>query len=137
MPDGTPTGSIGGASEFDVLNTQGRIGGNAKAVAGIELIVPTPFLDEENTSSVRTSFFVDAANVWDTEFNVDRYQNLGPDERAKLEDYSDPARFRVSTGLSLQWVSPMGPMLISFAYPLQQEEDDDTKTISFNISNTF
>ena len=99
--------------------------------------MPTPFLDEDNTSSVRTSFFVDAANVWDTEFNVDRYKNLGPDERAKLEDYSDPLRFRVSTGLSLQWISPMGPMLISFAYPLQQEEDDDTKTISFNISNTF
>ncbi len=137
LPDGTLTGSIGGASEFDVLTPQGRIGGNAKAVAGMELIVPTPFLDEDNTSSVRTSFFVDAANVWDTEFNVDRYQNLGPDERAKLEDYSDPMRFRVSTGLSLQWISPMGPMLISFAYPLQQEEDDDTKTISFNISNTF
>ena len=60
----------------------------------MELIVPTPFLDEENTSSVRTSFFVDAANVWDTEFNIDRYQNLSTDERAKLDDYSDPMRFR-------------------------------------------
>ena len=137
LADGSLTGNIGGSPEFDVLTPGGRIGGNAKAVAGMELIVPTPFLDEDNTSSVRTSFFVDAANVWDTEFNVDRYKNLGPNERAKLEDYSDPLRFRVSTGLSLQWISPMGPMLISFAYPLQQEEDDDTKTISFNISNTF
>ncbi|MBQ4833006.1 outer membrane protein assembly factor BamA [Pseudoalteromonas sp. MMG010] len=135
--DGTSTGSIGSASEFDTLTPLGRIGGNAKAVAGMELIVPTPFLDEENTSSVRTSLFVDAANVWDTEFNVDRYQNLLVDERAKLNDYADPMRFRVSTGLSIQWISPMGPMLISFAYPLQKEEDDDTKTISFNISNTF
>ena len=101
-------GNIGGSSEFDVLVPQGRIGGNAKAIAGMELIVPTPFLDEENTSSVRTSFFVDAANVWDTEFNVDRYQNLAADERAKLNSYySDPMRFRVSTGLSLQWISPM------------------------------
>lgn len=137
LPDGSGSGSIGGAEEFDTLQIAGRIGGNAKAVAGMELIVPTPFLDEENTSSVRTSFFVDAANIWDTEFNVDRYQNLQPDERNRLDDYSDPSRFRLSTGLSIQWISPMGPMLISFAYPLKEEEDDETKTISFNISNTF
>ncbi|KPH93737.1 outer membrane assembly protein [Pseudoalteromonas porphyrae] len=135
--DGKINGVIGGDPVFDQLIPAGRIGGNAKAVAGMELIVPTPFLDEDNTSSVRTSFFVDAANVWDTEFNVERYQSLSDNDRALLDDYSDPMRFRVSTGLSLQWISPMGPMLISFAYPLQQEENDDTKTISFNISNTF
>jgi len=135
-PDGT-TSNIGGDPEFDQISMAGRIGGNAKALAGLELIVPTPFLDDDNTSSVRTSFFVDAANVWDTEFDVDRFSNLSPDEKAKLDDYSDPSRFRVATGMSVQWISPMGPMVISFAYPLKKEEDDDTKSISFNISNTF
>jgi outer membrane protein insertion porin family len=135
-PDGNAS-NIGGDPEFDQISMAGRIGGNAKALAGLELIVPTPFLDDDNTSSVRTSFFVDAANVWDTEFDVDRFSNLSPDERAKLDDYSDPSRFRVATGMSVQWISPMGPMVISFAYPLKKEEDDDTKSISFNISNTF
>jgi outer membrane protein insertion porin family len=139
---GTPSpdanvSNIGGDPEFDQISMAGRIGGNAKAVAGLELIVPTPFLDDDNTSSVRTSFFVDAANVWDTEFDVDRFSNLSPDEKAKLDDFSEPARFRVATGMSVQWISPMGPMIISFAYPLKKEEDDDTKSISFNISNTF
>ncbi|MFY8297976.1 outer membrane protein assembly factor BamA [Pseudoalteromonas sp. SS15] len=137
LPDGSSTGTIGSASEFDQLYLSGRIGGNAKAVAGMELIVPTPFLDEENTSSVRTSFFVDAANVWDTEFDIDRYSDLAEDQVNKLRDFADPGRFRVSTGLSLQWISPMGPMLISFAYPLKKEDKDETKTISFNITNTF
>ncbi|OHU87459.1 MULTISPECIES: outer membrane protein assembly factor BamA [Pseudoalteromonas] len=137
LPDGTATANIGGDSEFDLLVPGGRIGGNAKATLGAELIVPTPFLDEDNTSSVRTSLFVDAANVWDTEFDVDRYSNLHEDQYKRLSDYSDPTRFRVSTGLSVQWISPMGPMLISFAYPLKKEDDDETKTISFNISNTF
>lgn len=136
-PDGTSGSCIGGDQQFDTLSLGGRIGGNAKALAGLELIVPTPFLDEDNTSSVRTSFFVDAANVWDTEFDVDRYSNLTEDQYNLLSDFSDPTRFRVSTGLSIQWISPMGPMLISFAYPLKKEEEDDTKTISFNISNTF
>ncbi len=137
LPDGSTTGSVGSSEEFDILQPAGRIGGNAKAVAGMEFIFPTPFMDDDNTSSVRTSLFVDAANVWDTEFDLDRYSNLSADQRAKLDDYSDPSRFRASTGLSIQWISPMGPMLISFAYPLKKEEDDDTKTISFNISNTF
>ncbi|KID57642.1 outer membrane protein assembly protein YaeT [Pseudoalteromonas luteoviolacea] len=137
LPDGTECGAIGGDPEFDELRPLGRIGGNAKAVFGAEMIVPTPFLDEENTSSVRTSFFIDAANVWDTEFDVDRYSNLPEHQYNQLSDFSDPSRFRVSTGMSIQWISPMGPMLISFAYPLKKEEDDDTKNISFNISNTF
>ncbi|MCF6440434.1 outer membrane protein assembly factor BamA [Pseudoalteromonas luteoviolacea] len=137
LPDGTESGSISGDPAFDQIITGGRIGGNAKAVFGAEMIVPTPFLDEENTSSVRTSFFVDAANVWDTEFDVDRYSNLPEYQYKQLSDFSDPSRFRVSTGMSIQWISPMGPMLISFAYPLKKEDDDDTKNISFNISNTF
>ncbi|WP_404393981.1 outer membrane protein assembly factor BamA [Pseudoalteromonas phenolica] len=137
LPDGSTTGTIGSPEEFDRLQQVGRIGGNAKALAGVELIVPTPFLDEDKTSSVRTSFFIDAANVWDTEFDIDRYAALPEEQVAQLRDYSDPGRFRVSTGLSLQWISPMGPMLISFAYPLKKEDTDETKTISFNITNTF
>ncbi|ESP90501.1 MULTISPECIES: outer membrane protein assembly factor BamA [Pseudoalteromonas] len=137
LPDGSDSNIIGGDPAFDQLITAGRIGGNAKAVFGAEMIVPTPFLDDENTSSVRTSFFVDAANVWDTEFDVDRYANLPEHQYNQLSDFSDPSRFRVSTGMSIQWISPMGPMLISFAYPLKKEDDDDTKNISFNISNTF
>ncbi len=136
-PDGGITSGVGADEQFNNVFLQGRIGGNAKAIAGLELIVPTPFLDEDSTSSVRTSFFVDAANVWDTEFDVDHFSNLTAEQRAKFDDYSDAGRFRASTGLSIQWVSPMGPMLISFAYPLKKEEDDKTKNISFNISNTF
>jgi outer membrane protein insertion porin family len=135
--EGTQGPPIGSDPQFDIVQGGGRIGGNVKAVAGLEMIVPTPFLDDENSGSVRTSFFVDAANVWDTEFDISRYSNLTPDQRALLEDYSDPARFRVSTGLSVQWISPMGPMVISLSYPLKKEDDDDTNPISFNISNTF
>ncbi len=128
---------IYGDPQFDTMVASGRIGGNAKAQLGLELIVPTPFLDEENSGSVRTSFFVDAANVWDTEFDTSRFADIQPTRLGKIVDYSDPSRFRASTGLSVQWISPMGPMLISFAYPLKKEESDKTKSISFNISNTF
>ncbi|MDG1732134.1 MAG: outer membrane protein assembly factor BamA [Thalassotalea sp.] len=113
------------------------VGGNAIAIAGIELIVPTPFLDEGYSNSVRTSFFVDAGNVWDTEFTLDDYRSLEPKEFEKLDDFSDPKRIRISSGLSIQWLSPMGPMVFNFAKRLESEDGDDTEFFSFNIGKTF
>ncbi|MCL1067109.1 outer membrane protein assembly factor BamA [Shewanella olleyana] len=113
------------------------IGGNAIATASMEVIVPTPFLDEAYSNSVRTSFFVDAGNVWDTEFDYDSYRYLPADEFDKLEDYSDPSRIRASWGMSVQWLSPMGPMVFSLAWPIKEYEDDETEIFSFNIGKTF
>ncbi|QYK11797.1 outer membrane protein assembly factor BamA [Shewanella rhizosphaerae] len=113
------------------------IGGNAIATASVEMIVPTPFLDEAYTNSVRTSFFVDAGNVWDTEFDYDSYRFLPAEQFDKLSDYSDPGRIRASAGMSVQWLSPMGPMVFSLAWPIKKYEDDDTEIFSFNIGKTF
>jgi outer membrane protein insertion porin family len=113
------------------------VGGNAIALAGLELIVPTPFLDEGYANSVRTSLFIDAGNVWDTEFRLSDYEDLAPMEFEKIDDYSDVGRYRASAGLSLQWLSPMGPMIFSFAKTLKEEEGDDTEFFSFNIGQTF
>lgn len=122
----------------DAIDVSDRsVGGNAIAIAGIELIVPTPFLDEGYSNSVRTSFFVDAGNVWDTEFTLDDYRSLEPKEFEKLDDFSDPKRIRISSGLSIQWLSPMGPMVFNFAKRLESEDGDDTEFFSFNIGKTF
>ena len=107
------------------------------ALAGLELIVPTPFLDEGFSNSVRTSLFVDAGNVWDSEFNLDDYKDLAEDEFSKIGNYGSPQSFRSSAGLSVQWLSPMGPMIFSFAKPLKSEVGDDTSFFSFNIGQTF
>ncbi len=140
---GTPN-PTGGAiacclgQDHDTITKSTRsVGGNAIVLAGIELIVPTPFLDESFSNSVRTSLFVDVGNVWDTEFNIKDYKNLALAESFKIDDYSDPGRFRSSAGLSIQWLSPMGPMIFSFAKSLREEEGDDQSFFSFNIGKTF
>ncbi|ASP49197.1 outer membrane protein assembly factor BamA [Cognaticolwellia beringensis] len=140
---GTPD-SVGSGSgcclgpDHDFIQTSRRsVGGNAIAIAGLELIVPTPFLDEGFSNSVRSSIFIDAGNVWDTEFNLDDYADLNSVESDKIADYSDVGRFRASAGLSVQWLSPMGPMIFSFAKTLKEEEGDDTEFFSFNIGQTF
>ncbi|SEK82561.1 Beta-barrel assembly machine subunit BamA [Colwellia chukchiensis] len=124
--------------DHDFIQTSRRsVGGNAIAIAGLELIVPTPFLDEGFSNSVRSSFFIDAGNVWDTEFNIDDFKDLAEVESAKIADYSDPGRYRASAGISVQWLSPMGPMIFSFARTIKEEEGDDTEFFSFNIGQTF
>lgn len=124
--------------DHDTVQVSPRsVGGNAKIIGGVELIFPVPFLDESYSNSVRTSLFVDAGNVWDTEFNLSDYEKLAPPEYAKISDYSDIGRFRASAGLSVQWISPMGPMLFSFAKPIKEELEDETEFFSFNIGQTF
>jgi outer membrane protein insertion porin family len=141
--DGAPDPVESGSScclgpDHDFINVSARsVGGNAIIIAGVELIVPTPFLDEGFSNSVRTSFFVDAGNVWDTEFNLDDYTDLATREFDKIDDYSDIGRYRSSAGLSVQWLSPMGPMIFSFAKALKSEKDDDKEFFSFNIGKTF
>lgn len=139
---------IGGGTNFpsdpsnDIYQVSQRsIGGNALAMLTLELITPTPFLKDENRNSVRTSIFVDAGNVWDTEFDINRYANLvqlRQDNREPLlVDYSDPSLIRVTAGVSVQWISPMGPLTFSLAKIIKKYEGDLQENFSFNIGTTF
>lgn len=124
--------------EFDTLSVGYRgTGGNASAFGGLELITPTPFLTDEYSNSVRTSLFVEFGNVWNTEFDLDDYADLAQAEQDKLSDFSDPSNFRASAGLSLQWLSPMGPMIFTWSKPVKDYEGDEHEVFSFNIGTTF
>ncbi|SES84812.1 outer membrane protein assembly factor BamA [Thalassotalea agarivorans] len=137
-PDPAAGGNVCLSPDQDIIDVSQRsVGGNAMILGGVELIVPTPFLDESYASSVRTSLFVDVGNVWDTEFNIDDYADLPEDQFDLLADFSDIGRFRSSAGLSVQWISPMGPMIFSFAKAIREEPGDDTSFFSFNIGKTF
>ncbi len=109
------------------------VGGNAMALASMELIVPTPFASDELKNQIRTSLFIDAASVWDTEFNYDPDNSSIPNYR----DYSDPTEYRASYGAALQWISPMGPLVFSIAKPLKSYAGDDEEFFTFTIGKTF
>ena len=135
---GLPGGYPEGVGAESVQVSRYAVGGNAKVVGGIELIVPTPFIDEGMRNSVRTSVFVDVGTVWDTEFDYDQYKDLELiGNSQELSDYSDPGDFRVSAGVSVQWISPMGPLTFSLGRALKKVEGDETQVFSFNIGTTF
>ncbi len=135
-PDGVPV--LGSPGNDTIFLSNRSLGGNAMALGGLELIVPTPFVEEEFDNSIRTSLFYDIGNVWDTEFNYDLYKDLalgsGSDE---LLDYSDWRQYRSSAGISVQWISPMGPLVFSFSRALKEREGDDAEFFTFNIGSTF
>ncbi len=125
--------STGNNPTYDTA-TDDSVGGNAVALASLELIVPTPFASDEARSQIRTSVFFDMASVWDTEF-VDRG---APNSGSQYYyDYSDPTNYRSSYGAALQWMSPMGPLVFSLAKPIKIYEGDDEEFFTFTIGRTF
>ena len=106
-------------------------------VAGsLQLVVPTPFASEGYDTKLRTTLFVDAGSLWDTTFDKDSVkQCLGNCEY--MYDFSDPDNFRVSYGMSLVWMSPMGPIGFTLANPIKKKKGDRTEFFSFTLGRTF
>ena len=100
------------ASDGDAL------GGNLLVSGKLEVQFPPP-LGNGKKSSVRLSWFVDGGNVFGE------------------KDGFDWSEVRYSTGVSLIWMAPIGPLTLSFAKTLNDEPDDSTEGFQFNIGTVF
>ena len=44
---------------------------------------------------------------------------------------------RSSTGLGMDWLTPVGPLSFSLTQPLTKDRSDKTETFRFNLGTTF
>ncbi|MCB1599676.1 MAG: outer membrane protein assembly factor BamA [Lysobacterales bacterium] len=93
------------------------VGGALSVIGNVEFLFPTPFAKGADT--IRLGLFFDVGNVY-KDFN----------------DF-DAGELRYSTGLTMQWRAPVGPIVINLAYPLNDKPGDDVERIQFSFGNQF
>lgn len=120
-----------------------EVGGNALVQFGAELALPLPFKGDW-TRQVRPVVFAEGAQVFDTQCSVPSGSlylngNAGVDAKQYCEDNFgfDAENFRYSVGVGFTWITMIGPLSLSYAYPLNDKPGDETKNIQFEIGRTF
>jgi outer membrane protein insertion porin family len=105
------------------------LGGNLKTVASAELIFPTPFVKDD--TATRLSWYVDAGNVFNTSTTYLPSANVYDAGSFAL------SQIRVSTGISLHWQAPVGPIVINLGKPIIKKPGDISEVLQFNFGTTF
>jgi len=93
------------------------IGGDRRILANTELLFPFP--GATDNKAMRLSLFVDAGMVY------------GPGQDTDLGE------LRYSTGIGFSWYSPIGPLSISYAFPLNDQPGDRTESVQFTLGQPF
>ena len=97
--------------------TGAYIGGAKRFNLNAEVYFPVP--GTGNDKSLRIFAFADAGNVWR--------------ENEKITGES----VRTSAGLGLSWISPVGPLKLSWGKPLQVQRNDRIQRFQFQIGTAF
>ena len=105
-------GSLG---PVDVVG--GYIGGNRRFNVNSELYVPVP--GSGNDRTLRLFAYIDAGNVW------------GEFESVTTQ------RLRASSGVGLSWISPVGPLKLSWGAPIRKQPGDRIQRLQFQIGTAF
>ena len=107
------------AGKIGPVDANDHVGGNFAASLNFQTNLPFLF---SSFQSVDFNYFIDAANVW----GVDYSNAVG-----------DSSHIRSSTGVGLEWFSPIGPFTFTLAQPISKIDTDETQSFQFNIGTTF
>jgi len=98
------------------------LGGSKRVVGNMQFYWPFPGASKEKT--LRLFVFTDAGQVYGNDGGIG-------DTSIDLSD------IRYSAGFGLSWLSPMGPLQLSYGKPLNQKEGDQTQVFQFQVGTGF
>jgi outer membrane protein insertion porin family len=98
------------------------LGGSKRVVGNMQFYWPFPGASKEKT--LRLFAFTDAGQVYGNDGGVG-------DTSINLSD------IRYSAGFGLSWLSPMGPLQLSYGKALNQKEGDQTQVFQFQVGTGF
>ena len=101
------------------LDNDDFIGGNYVTTLNLSTNLPGLLTTVEN---IDFSYFIDMGNVW------------GVDYDSTIDDSN---YIRSSTGIGLDWLTPVGPLSFSLTQPITKKSTDKTETFRFNLGTTF
>ncbi|MFM2276345.1 MAG: hypothetical protein RL211_2217 [Pseudomonadota bacterium] len=117
-------GGLGSVRGFDSgslgprdTTTDLSLGGTKKLVLNAEIIAPFPGAGNDRT--LRWYGFVDVGNVY------------GETQPIRMNE------MRASVGLGINWISPVGPLRLSYAKPVRKFNGDKIQTLQFQIGTSF
>ena len=93
------------------------VGGTRKMNANVELYFPVPGMGLDK--SLRLFAFFDIGNAW------------GADQAVTWDS------LRASVGLGISWISPMGPLKLSYGTPVMYQQTDRIQPFQFQIGTRF
>ena len=95
------------------------VGGNYLTAVNLSSSLPRVLATQEN---IDFRIFFDAANVWHVDYS---------------DSIKDSNMIRTSTGIGIDWFTPVGPLNFSLSQALTKESTDKTETFRFNLGTTF
>jgi outer membrane protein insertion porin family len=104
------------------LLTGTYLGGSKRIVGNVQFYFPMP--GTQNDRTLRWFTFVDGGQVYGTD-------GYGNDTAINL------SQIRYSAGIGLSWISPIGPLQLSLAKPLNAKDGDNLQIFQFQIGTGF
>ncbi|WP_028355961.1 outer membrane protein assembly factor BamA [Bordetella petrii] len=125
---GTVRGYDGASLGPRDTRTGDYLGGSRRIVANAQLYLPFPGASKDRT--LRWFLFADAGQVA-------AGSGMSCTAGEPGNEVEDPCGWRYSAGVGLSWQSPLGPLQLSYARPLNAKSGDDRQSFQFQIGTGF